>query len=107
MFSLGNGYGNTALHEACRMGYAATINTLLEHGADVNAKNHKGSTPLHMFCYGNPKAGKIRRTQLWFGLYLIHMIIWSYFHANCVMANRNICVLNFLTCTNFYGLLYR
>lgn len=39
------------------MGYAATINTLLEHGADVNAKNHKGSTPLHMFCYGNPKAG--------------------------------------------------
>eukprot|EP01032_Pedospumella_encystans_P008759 gene8759-10361_t len=53
----GNGYGNTALHEACRMGHGAVINILLEHGADVNAKNHKGSTPLHMFCYGNPKAG--------------------------------------------------
>ncbi len=39
------------------MGHGAAINILLEHGADVNAKNHKGSTPLHMFCYGNPKAG--------------------------------------------------
>ena len=61
---VGNGYGNTALHEACRMGHGAVINILLEHGADVNAKNHKGSTPLHMFCYGNPKAGKYPKQPL-------------------------------------------
>ena len=48
-----NGYGNTALHEACRAGSAATILCLLQNGADVNAKNHKGSSPLHTYCYGD------------------------------------------------------
>lgn len=50
---VGNGYGNTALHEACRAGNAATIQCLLQSGADVNAQNHKGSSPLHIYCYGD------------------------------------------------------
>ena len=50
-FFAGNGYGNTALHEACRGGNASTVRVLLQAGADVNAENHKGSTPLHIFCY--------------------------------------------------------
>jgi hypothetical protein len=50
----GNGYGNTALHEACRLANGNTIRSLLQAGADVNIRNHKGSTPLHVFCYGDP-----------------------------------------------------
>ncbi|RYZ15474.1 MAG: ankyrin repeat domain-containing protein [Myxococcaceae bacterium] len=52
-----NGYGNTALHEACYCGHLATARVLLEEGgARMDAANHKGSTPLHMFCYGQDQA---------------------------------------------------
>jgi len=44
-----NGYGNSALHTACRHGFHDIACLLLSHGADCNIKNHKGSTALH-FC---------------------------------------------------------
>lgn len=49
---LANGYGNTALHEACYCGHFANARALIEAGAPLNQLNNKGSTPLHMFCYG-------------------------------------------------------
>jgi ankyrin repeat protein len=33
------------------------IQYLLKCGADVNKENHKGSTPLHIYCYGDPTSG--------------------------------------------------
>lgn len=48
-----NGYGNTALHEACREGRVGIVKLLLEHKANARSINHKGSSPLHMFCYGD------------------------------------------------------
>jgi len=39
--------GATALHHAVGFGNAATIAFLLDAGADVNAKNRRGATPLH------------------------------------------------------------
>lgn len=51
-----NGYGNTALHEACRFGNARIAQALLEARADPNTANHKGSTPLHTLCYGEDAA---------------------------------------------------
>lgn len=38
----------TALHEAVLQGNVAAIKTLLDAGADVNAKNEKNRTPLHV-----------------------------------------------------------
>jgi len=38
--------GNTPLHEAALSGYTAIVEELLRHGADVNAMNVNGETPL-------------------------------------------------------------
>jgi len=45
---LQNLYGNRPLHCAARVGSGAVASCLLESGADVNAANHRGSTPLHI-----------------------------------------------------------
>ncbi|XP_034933811.1 ankyrin repeat and protein kinase domain-containing protein 1-like [Chelonus insularis] len=39
---------NTALHVACQVEDLDTVKLLLEHNADVNAKNNQGQTPLYM-----------------------------------------------------------
>lgn len=39
--------GNTALHLCCANGHVGIVNTLLDGGVPVNAKNRSGSTPLH------------------------------------------------------------
>lgn len=49
---IGNGYGNTPLHQACKAGLINNARILLEAGSAVNAKNHNESTPLHVLCYG-------------------------------------------------------
>jgi len=46
-----NAYGNTALHTAIRAGHVDIVSLLLEKGCDVNARNHIGSTPLHLCAY--------------------------------------------------------
>ena len=35
-----------AVHAAAMKGWTATIRTLAEHGADIDAKDHDGKTPL-------------------------------------------------------------
>ncbi|KAH9972709.1 hypothetical protein BGW80DRAFT_1560757 [Lactifluus volemus] len=49
-------YGNleTPLHFASRFGYPDVAQLLLAHGADVNARDFHGSTPLHG-CHHNPE----------------------------------------------------
>jgi ankyrin repeat protein len=39
-------HGNTPLHTACQKGKAYQVRILLDHGADVHARNHEESTPL-------------------------------------------------------------
>ncbi|KAL7303381.1 hypothetical protein TKK_0004566 [Trichogramma kaykai] len=41
--------GNTAMHLAVSKNDIALVSFLLEHGADPNARNKFGSTPLHVF----------------------------------------------------------
>lgn len=43
----GDAAGSTLLHHAAGFGSLDTITLLLDAGADVNAKNRRGSTPLH------------------------------------------------------------
>jgi ankyrin repeat protein len=38
--------GDTALHTAALLGYDTVVQLLVEHGANVNAKNQRGVTPL-------------------------------------------------------------
>ena len=46
-----NIYGNTPLFAACRSGSVQTVKTLLDHNANVNAKNHLGSSVLHLCAF--------------------------------------------------------
>ena len=45
---------DTLLHTACKNGNMKAVKHLLEIGADVNAKNNKGHTPLY-YAQNNPK----------------------------------------------------
>jgi ankyrin repeat protein len=47
--------GSTALHHAAGFGTLDTMTLLLERGADVNAKNRRGSTPLHWAVHDEAK----------------------------------------------------
>ncbi|WP_271104074.1 ankyrin repeat domain-containing protein [Pseudomonas tohonis] len=42
-----NGYGDTPLHIVANWGDCEAIKTLIEIGADINAKGEAGLTPLH------------------------------------------------------------
>lgn len=42
-----NGYGDTPLHIVANWGDCKAIKTLIEIGADINAKGEAGLTPLH------------------------------------------------------------
>ncbi len=50
-----NAYGNSALHEAARHGFLECVEILLGKGADTSLLNNKGSTALHLACYGEDK----------------------------------------------------
>lgn len=43
-------HGNTVLAVACQNGQRRVAKAALRRGADLNAQNRKGNTPLH-FCY--------------------------------------------------------
>jgi hypothetical protein len=43
-------YGNTVLVIACQNGNKRVAKAVLRRGANINARNHKGNTPLH-YCY--------------------------------------------------------
>jgi len=43
-------HGSTALHEAANIGKSRAIHALVDAGADVNAVNEEGNTPLHALC---------------------------------------------------------
>jgi ankyrin repeat protein len=46
----GSGHTCTPLHWACYRGHVQVLQALREHGADAEAKDHQGSTPLHVAC---------------------------------------------------------
>ena len=47
--------GSTLLHHAAGFGSAETVTMLLDSGADVNAKNRRGSMPLHWAIHDEAK----------------------------------------------------
>ena len=48
--------GSTALHGAAAMWEDGVIQLLVDHGADVNAEDNRGRTPLYLVEYGNANA---------------------------------------------------
>jgi ankyrin repeat protein len=52
-----NQAGDTALHAAAQAGYDTVIQYLVDHGADVNAKNRRGQTPLAAVLQGRGRRG--------------------------------------------------
>lgn len=46
--------GRTPLHFACQKGSVPMVRVLLQHGADVNAQDHDGNTPLLEAAHGGP-----------------------------------------------------
>ena len=55
-----NGQGNTALHEAARRGLVEVARLLVENGANLEAKNKRGTKPVDMARYGADELGKPR-----------------------------------------------
>jgi hypothetical protein len=51
----GSGFGYTLLHAVAKYGDEAALTALLEKGANVNAIDSKGNTPLHMAAKGRQK----------------------------------------------------
>ena len=45
--------GDTALHVAAAFGYDTVVQLLADHGADLNARNRRGITPLQAATYGS------------------------------------------------------
>lgn len=45
-----NDHGNTVLIVACQNGNKRVAKAVLRRGANINARNHRGNTPLH-YCY--------------------------------------------------------
>ena len=46
-------YNETPLHTACLHGHLDTVRLLLQHGADVDARDTKGNTVLHFSAAAN------------------------------------------------------
>jgi ankyrin repeat protein len=53
-----NQAGDTALHSASAMGYNSVIQFLADHGAQINAKNKRGQTPLAALLGGGRGRGR-------------------------------------------------
>eukprot|EP00939_MAST-03C_sp_MAST-3C-sp1_P002107 g2107.t1 len=51
---------STPLHHAAKSGHIHVVETLIRHGANVNAKDDEGETPLHEAC----DAGKIHVVEI-------------------------------------------
>jgi len=51
--------GDTPLHLASAGLQIDSARLLVEHGADVNAQNRRGATPLHYACDPRPKSGGV------------------------------------------------
>lgn len=47
-------YGRSSLHFACQKGNAPMVRALIQHGADVNARDDDGKTPLLEAAHGGP-----------------------------------------------------
>ena len=43
---------NRQLFDACSIGNIEVAMALVDRGADLDARNHSGNTPLHIACYG-------------------------------------------------------
>ena len=51
---------NTALHLACSYGHSRVVNILIQHGAEIEARNYYLWTPLDCAAaYGQPKCAKL------------------------------------------------
>lgn len=57
LINVGDRYDNTPLHIAAQKGYNGVVKCLLEHKADIDAKNEEEQTPLHL-------AAKAGRTNI-------------------------------------------
>lgn len=72
LINKGNAFGNTPLHEAAVGGQEAVINYLIEKGANVNAVNKRGSTPLLFSLYGDQPTRSLVSTFLDHGANISH-----------------------------------
>jgi len=53
-----NGAGNTALHEAAKVGSTQIVQFLVDNGANIDAKNKRGQIPMDIARYDAANAGK-------------------------------------------------
>ena len=65
-----NSFGNTPLIASTRSGSADVVTLLLEHGADPNKANHRGSTALHIACFLASNMGFSTNEETTFDPYL-------------------------------------
>lgn len=68
-------YGSTVLIIACQNGNKRVAKAVLRRGANINARNHKGNTPLH-YCYHCKFYGPV---IFFFTVFLIFILLFAVF----------------------------
>jgi hypothetical protein len=87
-----DGDGNTSLHLAARAGDVRGLAALLADGADVNVRNSRRQTPLHMAAEAGMVAAVERLVQVRPGIALLALGCAGLFalgmlHTSCACSN--------------------
>ena len=80
--------GSTLLHYACKAGNVSLVRTLIEHKADITAKNNQGNMPVHIAAnYGREEITVALITEFCCDPNIANSNDWTLLHYACKAGN--------------------